>query len=294
MEPQGDKTPSACAFQKSLLDFEKLLLIISYGGISVGILEGKKGLILGIANDKSIAWGVTQACKREGAELGFNYLGEMLEKRVRPLVESVDATFIEALDVGDDAQMDDFFEKVEQQWGKLDFMVHSIAFANKDSLRNRFSNVSRKDFQLALDISAYSFVACAQRAARLMSEGGSMVTMTYLGAVRAVPGYGMMGVSKAALEASTRYLAADLGTDGIRVNAVSAGPIRTLAASAVGDFRKLMEKSARGSMLGRNVSQEEVGNTTAYLLSDLASGVSGEVHYVDSGFHVGAGDPGIE
>jgi enoyl-[acyl-carrier protein] reductase I len=147
---------------------------------------------------------------------------------------------------------------------------------------------------LALDISAYSFVACARRAARLMSEGGSMVTMTYLGAVRAVPGYGMMGVSKAALEASTRYLAADLGTDGIRVNAVSAGPIRTLAASAVGDFRKLMEKSARGSMLGRNVSQDEVGNTTAYLLSDLASGVSGEVHYVDSGFHVGAGDPGIE
>jgi len=218
----------------------------------------------------------------------------MLEKRVRPLAESVNATLIEPLDVGDDAQLDDFFEKVEKQWGKLDFMVHSIAYSNKDNLKGRFSDTSRADFQLALDISAYSFIACAQRAAKLMQPGGSMVTMTYLGAVRAVPNYNVMGVAKAALEASTRYLAQDLGRDGIRVNAVSAGPIRTLAASAVGDFRKLMEKSARGSMLGRNVSQEEVGNTAAYLCSDMASGVSGEVHYVDSGFHVGAGDPGIE
>ena len=202
----------------------------------MGILEGKKGLILGVANDKSIAWGVTQACKREGAELGFNYLGEMLEKRVRPLAESVDATFIEPLDVGDDAQMDDFFEKVEQQWGKLDFMVHSIAFANKDSLRDRFSNVSREDFQLALDISAYSFVACAQRAAKLMNEGGSMVTMTYLGAVRAVPGYGMMGVSKAALEASTRYLAADLGTDGNPCECGVSGPDQNTCSICSGGF----------------------------------------------------------
>jgi len=260
----------------------------------VGILAGKKGLILGVANDKSIAWGVTQACKREGAELGFNYLGEMLEKRVRPLAESVSGTFLEPLDVSDDAQMDDFFAKVEQHWGKLDFLVHSIAFANKDALRARFSTTSRADFQLALDISAYSFIACASRAAKLMTKGGSMVTMSYLGAVRAVPNYNVMGVAKAALEASTRYLAQDLGADGIRVNAVSAGPIRTLAASAVGDFRRLMEKSARGAMLGRNVSQEEVGNATAFLLSDLASGISGEVHYVDAGFHVGAGDPGIE
>ena len=260
----------------------------------MGILEGKKGLILGLANDKSIAWGVAQACRREGAELGFNYLGEQLEKRVRPLAKRVDASFIESLDVSDDAQLDVFFAKVKEQWGEIDFIVHSIAFANKDALRNPFSQSTRDDFQLALDISAYSFIACAQRAAPLMKAGGSMVTMTYLGAKRAVPGYGMMGVAKAALEASTRYLAQDLGTHGIRVNALSAGPIRTLAASAVGDFRKLMEKSARGSMLGRNVSQVEVGNTTAYLLSDLASGVSGEVHYVDAGFHVGAGDPGIE
>ncbi|MDX8411728.1 MAG: enoyl-ACP reductase [Mariprofundaceae bacterium] len=251
-------------------------------------------MILGIANDKSIAWGVTQACHREGAELGFNFLGEALEKRVRPLAESVNAQIIEPMDVSDDASMDAFFARVAERWGKLDFLVHSIAYANKDSLKGRFRNTTREDFLLALDISAYSFVAVAGRAAPLMNEGGSMVTMTYLGAVRSVPNYSVMGVAKAALESSTRYLAQDLGKDGIRVNAVSAGPIRTLAASAVGDFRRLMEKSARGSMLGRNVSQEEVGNTTAYLLSDLASGVSGEVHYVDSGFHVGAGDPGIE
>ena len=260
----------------------------------MGLMERKKGLILGIANDKSIAWGVAQACRREGAELGFNYLGEMLEKRVRPLAESVNATMIEPLDVSDDTQLDDFFSKVEEKWGKLDFLVHSIAFVNKEALRARFSTTSREDFHLALDVSAYSFIACAQRAARLMNGGGSMVTMTYLGAVRAVPGYNVMGVAKAALESSTRYLAQDLGTDGIRVNAVSAGPIRTLAASAVGDFRRLMEKSARGSMLKRNVDQDEVGNAVMYLLSDLASGVSGEVHYVDSGFHVGAGDPGLE
>ncbi|MDQ7002936.1 MAG: enoyl-ACP reductase [Ghiorsea sp.] len=260
----------------------------------MGLLSGKKGLILGLANDKSIAWGIAQACQREGAELGFNYMGDQLEKRVRPLAAKVDATFVESLDVTDDAQLDTFFDKVKEQWGELDFLVHSIAFANKDALRAPFSTTSREDFRLALDISAYSFIACAQRAAPLMKDGGSMVTMTYLGAERVIPGYNVMGVAKAALEASTRYLAQDLGQHHIRVNAVSAGPIRTLAASAVGDFRKLMEKSARGSMLGRNVSQQEVGNTTAYLLSDLASGVSGEVHYVDAGFHVGAGDPGVK
>lgn len=260
----------------------------------MGILEGKKGLILGVANDKSIAWGVAQSCHEHGAELGFNYLGEQLEKRVRPLAQSVDASLVESLDVSDDAQMDDFFAKVEAQWGQLDFMVHSIAFANKDALKGNFRDTTRADFQLALDISAYSFIACAQRAAKLMKPGGSMVTMSYLGAVRAVPNYNVMGVAKAALEASTRYLSQDLGRDGIRVNAVSAGPIRTLAASAVGDFRKLMEKSARGSMLGHNVSQNDVGNATMYLVSDLSAGVTGEVHYVDGGFSIGAGDPGIE
>jgi len=260
----------------------------------VGILEGKKGLILGVANNKSIAWGVAQAAKREGATLGFNYLGEMMEKRVRPLAESLDAEIIAPMNVSEEESIDAFFAQVKEQWGEIDFIVHSIAFANKDALQNGFSQTTREDFHLALDVSAYSFVACAQRAAPLMKAGGSMVTMSYLGAERAVPGYGVMGVAKAALEASTRYLAQDLGQEGIRVNSVSAGPIRTLAASAVGDFRKLMEKSARGAMLKRNVTQDEVGNTTVYLLSDLASGVTGELHYVDAGFHIGAGDTGAE
>ena len=260
----------------------------------MGILQGRKGLILGVANEKSIAWGVARACHREGAELGFNYLGEALKKRVQPLAESIGASFIEPLDVGDDAQLDDFFAKIEARWGRLDFLVHSIAFANRESLKDNFRETKRADFHLALDISAYSFIACARRAARLMGPGGSMVTMSYLGAVRAVPNYNVMGVAKAALEAATRYLAYDLGPEGIRVNAVSSGPIRTLAASAVGDFRKLMEKNARGASLKRNVTQDEVGNAAAYLLSDRASGVTGEVHYVDAGFSIGAGDPGIE
>ncbi len=258
----------------------------------MGLLNGKKGLVLGIANDKSIAWGIARACRREGAELGFNYLGDALKKRVQPLAETAGALFVESLDVGDDKQLDSFFEKVEQRWGRLDFLVHSIAYANKDTLKGRFMDTTRADFKLALDISAYSFIACAQRAAGLMQPGGAMLTMTFLGAVRAVPNYNVMGVAKAALEASVRYLAQDLGPDGIRVNAISAGPIRTLAASGVGDFRHLMAKGARGAMLKRNVTQDEVGNTATYLLSDWASGVTGEVLYVDGGFSIGAGDPG--
>ena len=260
----------------------------------MGILQGRKGLILGVANEKSIAWGVARACHREGAELGFNYLGEALVKRVHPLAESIHSSFVEPLDVGEDAQLDDFFAKVEARWGRLDFIVHSIAFANRESLKGNFRDTSRADFHLALDISAYSFIACARRAARLMGPGGSMVTMSYLGAVRAVPNYNVMGVAKAALEAATRYLAHDLGPEGIRVNAISAGPIRKLAASGVVAFCKLMEKNARGASLRRNVTQDEVGNDAAYLLSDWASGVTGEVHYVDAGFNIGAGDPGVE
>ncbi len=256
------------------------------------MLNGKKGLVLGVANDRSIAWGIARACRREGAELGFNYLGEALKKRVQPLAASVGADFVEPLDVGDDAQLDAFFAKVEEHFGSLDFLVHSIAYANKDALKGRFMDTTRADFKLALDISAYSFIACARRAAHLMRPGGAMLTMTFLGAVRAVPNYNVMGVAKAALESSVRYLAQDLGPDGIRVNAISAGPIRTLAASGVGDFRHLMAKSARGAMLKRNVTQEEVGNAAVYLLSDWASGVTGEVHYVDGGFSIGAGDPG--
>lgn len=258
----------------------------------MGILEGKKGLILGIANNKSIAWGVAKACHREGAELGFNFLGDALEKRVRPLAGSVNSSLIEPLDVSDDAQLDAFFKRVEEEWGQLDFLVHSIAFADKNALKEPFSQTTRQAFQQALDISAYSFIACAQRAAPMMAAGSSMLTMSYLGSVRAVPNYNVMGVAKAALEASTRYLADDLGNRGIRVNALSAGPLRTLAASGIGDFRTLMTKAARGSMLRRNVTQEEVGNSAMYLVSDLASGVTGEVHYVDAGFSIGAGDPG--
>ena len=244
----------------------------------MGILTGKKGLILGVANDKSIAWGVTQAAHREGAELGFNYMGEALEKRVRPLAESVGATLIESLDVGDDAQLDDFFATVEQRWGRLDFVVHSIAYANKDTLKGRFMNTARDDFRVALDISAYSFIAVAQRAAKLMHPGGALLTMSYLGAVRAVTNYNVMGVAKAALEASVRYLAQDLGPDGIRVNGISAGPIKTLAASGVGNFRNLMAKSARGAMLGRNVTHAEVGTASVHPVCDRAAGVPGEIH----------------
>ncbi len=258
----------------------------------MGFLAGKKGIILGVANDKSIAWGVARACHREGAKLGFNYLGESLKKRVVPLAESIGADFVEPLDVGSDAELDAFFAKVEQRFGKIDFLVHSIAYANKDNLKGRFLHTTREDFRTALEISAYSFVACARRAAAIMNPGGAMLTMSYLGAVRAVPNYNVMGVAKAALEACVRYLAQDLGPEGIRVNAISAGPIRTLAASAIGDFRKLLAKAARGSMLKRNVTQEEVGDTAAFLVSDLASGITGEVVYVDAGFHIGAGDPG--
>ncbi len=258
----------------------------------MGFLAGKKGIILGVANDKSIAWGVARACHREGAKLGFNYLGESLKKRVVPLAESIGADFVEPLDVGSDAELDAFFAKVEQRFGKIDFLVHSIAYANKDNLKGRFLDTTREDFRTALEISAYSFVACARRAAAIMNPGGAMLTMSYLGAVRAVPNYNVMGVAKAALEACVRYLAQDLGPEGIRVNAISAGPIRTLAASAIGDFRKLLAKAARGSMLKRNVTQEEVGDTAAFLVSDLASGITGEVVYVDAGFHIGAGDPG--
>ena len=245
----------------------------------MGILQGRKGLILGVANEKSIAWGVARACHREGAELGFNYLGEALKKRVHPLAESIRSSFIEPLDVGDDAQIDDFFAKAEARWGRLDFIVHSIAFANRESLTGNFRNTSRADFHLALDISAYSFIACARRAARLMGPGGSMVTMSFLGAMRAVPNYNVMGVAKAALEAATRYLAHDLGPEGIRVNAVSAGPIRTLAASGVGDFRKLMAKSARGALLRRNVTQYDAGGCLEKKDRRWGSVLGGNIYY---------------
>ncbi len=258
-------------------------------GAKVGILQGRNGLILGVANEKSIAWGIAQAAYREGAALGFNYLNEALEKRVRPLAESVSSRLVEPLDIADDKQVDRFFDKVEKTWGHLDFIVHSVAYANKNALSERFLHTSRADFQQALDISCYSFISVAQRAVPLMSPGSSLLTLSYLGAVRAVPNYNVMGVAKAALEATTRYLAADLGANGIRVNALSAGPIRTLAASGIGGFTKLLRQNARGTALQRNIDRHEVGNSAVYLLSDWASGVTGEVHYVDAGFNTGVG-----
>jgi len=255
----------------------------------MNILQGKKGLVLGVANEKSIAWGIAQAATREGAILGFNFIGDALEKRVRPLAESIQAELIEPLDVSSDRQIDEFFEKVRGTWGKLDFMVHSIAFANKASLRNRFVDTTRGDFHLALDVSCYSLVALAQRAAKLMEPGGSILTLSYLGAVRAVPNYNVMGVAKAALEASVRYLAVDLGSDGVRVNAISAGPIKTLAASGISGFRSFLESHENTAPLRRNIDLEDVGKSAVYLLSDLSSGVTGEVHYVDAGFNIGAG-----
>jgi enoyl-[acyl-carrier protein] reductase I len=255
----------------------------------MGLLEGKKGLILGVANEKSIAWGIARVAAAHGAELGFNYLGEPLERRVRPLAESLQARLIEPLDVTSDVQIDGFFEKVRACWGRLDFLVHSIAFANKTSLRSRFCETSRSDFHLALDVSCYSLVALARRAAPLMPAGGSILTLTYIGSVRAMPNYNVMGVAKAALEAAVRYLAADLGPDGIRVNGISAGPIRTLAAAGIAGFRSILDSYEKATPLGRNVTTEDVGNSALYLLSDLSSGVTGEIHYVDAGFNIGPG-----
>lgn len=255
----------------------------------MGILEGKKGLILGVANQRSIAWGIAQKAAAEGAHLGFNYLGDALERRVRPLASSLSAEIIEQLDVSKDEEIDAYFEKVKKTWGKIDFMVHSIAFANKDSLRCRFNETKRSDFHLALDISCYSFIALARRAAAIMPDGGTILTLTYLGSVRAILNYNVMGVAKAGLEASVRYLASDLGVDGIRVNGISAGPIKTLAASGISGFRSVLDAYGKATPLKRNISPEDVGNSAVYLLSDLSSGVTGEIHYVDAGYSIGPG-----
>lgn len=253
------------------------------------LLAGKKGLIMGVANERSIAWGIAQQLNDAGAELGFTYFNEMLEKRVRPLAESLNATFIEECDVSKDSSIEACFNAVKSQWGEIDFIVHAIAFADKECLRDNFINTTREQFSLALDASAFSLVAVSKAAEPLMSEGGSILTLTYLGSQRIIPNYNVMGVAKAALEASTRYLAGDLGPKGIRVNAISAGPIKTLAAAAIGDFKKMLKHDAEISPLRRNVTQEDVGKSALYLLSDLSSGVTGEIIYVDSGASVAGG-----
>ncbi|MBF0380623.1 MAG: enoyl-ACP reductase [Magnetococcales bacterium] len=252
----------------------------------MGLLEGKKGLIFGLANDRSIAWGISQACHREGAKLGFTYLGEPLKKRVFPLAEQVDSSFVLPCDINDDEQIDAVFREVKEKWGGLDFVVHSIAFAQKEELKGHFYNTTREGFRIALEASAYSLTAICAKAAPLLNDGGSILTLSYLGAEKVIPHYNVMGVAKAALEASVRYLASDFGPRGIRVNAISAGPIKTLAAAGIGDFKEILNWNRDNSPLRRNVTQDEVGNSALLLLSDLGSGITGEIMHVDAGFNV--------
>lgn len=254
----------------------------------MGLMTGKRGVIFGLANDKSIAWGIAQQLREAGAELAFTYLNESLEKRVRPLAESLGSEVILPCDVQNEAETVAVFEHIKEKWGTIDFVVHAVAFANREDLKNPFYQTSREGFQLALDVSAYSLVSVTRCALPVLKEGGSIVTMTYLGAVRSVPAYNVMGVAKAALEASVRYLAAELGEKGIRVNAVSAGPIKTLAASGIANFKEKLRVAEERAPLRRLVTQEDVGKSTLYLLSDLAAGVTGEVHYVDGGFNTSA------
>jgi len=250
------------------------------------LLAGKRGLVMGVANNLSLAWGISAACAAQGAQLAFTYQGEALGKRVKPLAESVGSDIVLPCDVADDASIDAAFAAVAERWDGLDFLVHAIGYADKAYLRGRYVDTPRAVFQQALDISCFSFTAVAQRAAAMMKPGGSMLTLTYLGAERVTPHYNVMGVAKAALEASVRYLATDLGVAGIRVNAISAGPIRTLAASGIGDFRYILKWNQYNSPLRRNTTIEDVGGAGVYLLSDLAAGVTGEIHHVDSGYHV--------
>lgn len=253
---------------------------------STGILAGKRGLIMGVANNRSIAWGIARAARQQGAELAFTYQGDALKKRVGPLAEQLDAILVGHCDVTDGASIDAVFAEVERVWGRLDFIVHCIAFSDKDELTGRYIETSEENFNKSLNISCYSFTAVAQRAEKLMRNGGSMLTLTYYGAEKWMPHYNVMGVAKAALEASVRYLAADLGPDNIRVNAISAGPIKTLAASGIGDFRYILKWNEYNAPLRRTVTIEEVGETAAFLLSDLSRGVTGEVLHVDAGYHV--------
>ena len=250
-----------------------------------GIMKGKRGLIMGVANDRSISWGIAKACADAGAELAFTYQGEALERRVKPLAESVGSKMVMACDVTDDNSVEDTFKTIEKEWGSLDFVVHGIAFSDKAELDGLYLNTSRANFLKTMDISVYSFTSVAQRAVPLMNKGGSLLTLTYYGAEQVMPHYNVMGVAKAALEASVRYLAADVGKDDIRVNAISAGPIKTLAASGIGDFRFILKWNELNAPLKRNVTIDDVGKSGLYLLSDLGSGVTGEVHHVDSGYH---------
>ncbi|HZA02645.1 MAG TPA: enoyl-ACP reductase FabI [Hyphomicrobiaceae bacterium] len=257
------------------------------GGVPAGkLMAGKRGLIMGVANNRSIAWGIAKSVAAQGGELAFTYQGEALRKRVEPLARELGSTIVLPCDVSDAASMDSVFGQLDQQWGRLDFLVHAIAYSDKSELDGRYIDTSEKNFTQTMLISCYSFTALARRAEKLMAAGGSLLTLTYYGAEKVMPHYNVMGVAKAALESSVRYLAADLGKAGIRVNAVSAGPIKTLAASGISDFRYILKWNEYNSPLRRTVTIEEVGGAGLYLLSDLSRGVTGEVHHVDAGYHV--------
>lgn len=250
------------------------------------LMAGKRGLIMGLANDRSIAWGISQALSQAGAELAFTFQGEALQKRVTPLAESLGSNIILPCDVTDHQSVSDVFAELKKHWGKLDFVVHAIAYSDKEQLKGRYLDTTRENFLNAMDISVFSFTHIAQQAADMMNEGGSMITLTYFGAEKVMPHYNVMGVAKAALEASVRYMAKDLGKQNIRVNAISAGPIRTLAASGIGDFRYILKWNEYNAPLKRNVTIDEVGQTALYLLSDMSSAVTGEVHHVDCGYNI--------
>lgn len=249
------------------------------------LMEGKRGLIMGVANNRSMAWGIAQACAEQGAELAFTYQGDALKKRVEPLAESIGADFLVPCDVSDGASIDAMFEQLNNKWDSLDFFVHAIGYSDKSELKGRYIDTTLDNFLMTMNISAYSFVAVAQRAEKMMTNGGSMITLSYYGSQKVVPHYNVMGIAKAALEASTRYMARDLGEKGIRVNTISAGPMKTLAASGVGDFRMLLKYNEKNAPLKRNITLEDVAGAGLYLLSDLSSGVTGETHYVDAGFN---------
>jgi enoyl-[acyl-carrier protein] reductase I len=249
------------------------------------LMKGKKGLIMGVANDRSIAWGIAQQVAAQGASLAFTYQGEALGRRVKPLAGSMNSDLILPCDVTDPASVENVFSEIEKKWGRLDFLVHAIAYSDKEQLRGRFVDTTRDNFHKTMEISCYSFTEVCRLATPLMSSGGSLLTLTYLGAERVTPHYNVMGVAKAALEASVRYLATDLGPRNIRVNAISAGPIKTLAASGIGDFRYILKWNELNAPMDRNVTIEDVGKSGLYLLSDLGSGVTGEVHHVDCGYH---------
>jgi len=254
--------------------------------MSAGFMEGKRGLVMGLANDKSIAWGIAQALAAQGAELAFSYQGEQLKKRVLPLAERLGSPRLYECDVSDTGSLDRLFADLKALWGQIDFVVHAIGFSDKNELRGRYVDTSRENFLMTMDISVFSFTAVCKRASAMMRPGGSLLTLTYYGAEKVMPHYNVMGLAKAALESSVMYMAEDLGKDGIRVNAISAGPIKTLAASGIGDFRYILKWNELNSPLRRNVTQEEVGKAALFLLSDLGSGTTGEVLHVDAGYHV--------